>query len=194
MFILYMTKKIGHSFDTVLIKKMSLHSGKPVALWLCETEEHADSVTHAWPQRRDLWRSLWKLQSAVHTGNDQVCVNRVSVVRNETLERDGVYRFEYSFLILLLSKLAQDNRMESPIPILPLSTPDVETEKLIKMKDEEVWNNFCGFTKQSVFWFLLQQGLFFHECILDQSQVSTWSRPIVCILKHEDDVSVPVQA
>lgn len=30
--------------------------------------------------------------------------------------------------------------MESPIPILPLSTPDVETEKLIKMKDEEVWN------------------------------------------------------
>lgn len=28
--------------------------------------------------------------------------------------------------------------MESPIPILPLSTPDVETEKLIKMKDEEV--------------------------------------------------------
>lgn len=28
--------------------------------------------------------------------------------------------------------------MESPIPILPLSTPDVDTEKLIKMKDEEV--------------------------------------------------------
>lgn len=28
--------------------------------------------------------------------------------------------------------------MESPIPILPLSTPDIETEKLIKMKDEEV--------------------------------------------------------
>uniref|UniRef100_A0A3B4TBX3 Septin n=1 Tax=Seriola dumerili TaxID=41447 RepID=A0A3B4TBX3_SERDU len=37
-----------------------------------------------------------------------------------------------------LSKLAQDNRMESPIPILPLSTPDVDTEKLIKMKDEEL--------------------------------------------------------
>lgn len=36
------------------------------------------------------------------------------------------------------SKLAQDNRIESPIPILPLSTPDLETEKLIKMKDEEV--------------------------------------------------------
>ncbi|PWA19662.1 hypothetical protein CCH79_00007026, partial [Gambusia affinis] len=35
------------------------------------------------------------------------------------------------------SKLAQDNRMESPIPILPLSTPDADTEKLIKMKDEE---------------------------------------------------------
>lgn len=31
-----------------------------------------------------------------------------------------------------------DKRVESPIPILPLSTPDVETEKLIKMKDEEV--------------------------------------------------------
>ncbi|KAM4576788.1 septin 5a isoform 1-T1 [Odontesthes bonariensis] len=37
-----------------------------------------------------------------------------------------------------LSKLSQDNRMESPIPILPLSTPDAETEKLIKMKDEEL--------------------------------------------------------
>lgn len=31
-----------------------------------------------------------------------------------------------------------DKRVESPIPILPLSTPDVETEKLIKMKDDEV--------------------------------------------------------
>lgn len=30
--------------------------------------------------------------------------------------------------------------MESPIPILPLPTPDAETEKLIRMKDEEV----CG--------------------------------------------------
>ena len=37
-----------------------------------------------------------------------------------------------------LSKLTHDNRMESPIPILPLSTPDVETDRLIKMKDEEV--------------------------------------------------------
>uniref|UniRef100_A0A8C1AS92 Septin n=1 Tax=Cyprinus carpio carpio TaxID=630221 RepID=A0A8C1AS92_CYPCA len=36
------------------------------------------------------------------------------------------------------SKLTQDNRVESPIPILPLSTPDAETEKLIKMKDEEL--------------------------------------------------------
>ncbi|KAJ8391719.1 hypothetical protein AAFF_G00086690 [Aldrovandia affinis] len=38
----------------------------------------------------------------------------------------------------MTSKLTQDNRMESPIPILPLPTPDVETEKLIKMKDEEL--------------------------------------------------------
>uniref|UniRef100_A0A672MCU8 Septin n=1 Tax=Sinocyclocheilus grahami TaxID=75366 RepID=A0A672MCU8_SINGR len=38
----------------------------------------------------------------------------------------------------MTSKLTQDNRVESPIPILPLSTPDVETEKLIKMKDEEL--------------------------------------------------------
>ena len=36
------------------------------------------------------------------------------------------------------SKMNAVNRVESPIPILPLSTPDVETEKLIKMKDEEV--------------------------------------------------------
>uniref|UniRef100_A0A8C5JJA0 Septin-type G domain-containing protein n=1 Tax=Junco hyemalis TaxID=40217 RepID=A0A8C5JJA0_JUNHY len=38
----------------------------------------------------------------------------------------------------MTSKLTQDNRIESPIPILPLPTPDTETEKLIKMKDEEV--------------------------------------------------------
>ncbi|MGH0145760.1 UNVERIFIED_CONTAM: hypothetical protein FKN15_034720 [Acipenser sinensis] len=38
----------------------------------------------------------------------------------------------------MTSKLTQDNRIESPLPILPLPTPDVETEKLIKMKDEEV--------------------------------------------------------
>ena len=36
------------------------------------------------------------------------------------------------------SKMNADKRVESPIPILPLPTPDVETEKLIKMKDEEV--------------------------------------------------------
>lgn len=40
--------------------------------------------------------------------------------------------------LCLPSKLTQDNRIESPIPILPLPTPDTETEKLIKMKDEEV--------------------------------------------------------
>ena len=40
--------------------------------------------------------------------------------------------------------------MESPIPILPLSTPDVETEKLIKMKDEEVWRNIHSLTKKAI--------------------------------------------
>ena len=54
-------------------------------------------------------------------------------------------------LLLVFSKLAQDNRMESPIPILPLSTPDVETEKLIKMKDEEVWINFL----HTPYWLIL---------------------------------------
>ncbi|KAK2840973.1 hypothetical protein Q7C36_012552 [Tachysurus vachellii] len=38
----------------------------------------------------------------------------------------------------MTSKLTQDNRMDSPIPILPLPTPDAETERLIKMKDEEL--------------------------------------------------------
>ncbi|XP_026210298.1 septin 5b [Anabas testudineus] len=38
----------------------------------------------------------------------------------------------------MTSKMNADKRVESPIPILPLSTPDVETEKLIKMKDEEL--------------------------------------------------------
>ncbi|XP_045546351.1 septin-5-like [Salmo salar] len=36
----------------------------------------------------------------------------------------------------MTSKMNTDNRVESPIPIPPLSTPDMETEKLIKMKDE----------------------------------------------------------
>lgn len=36
------------------------------------------------------------------------------------------------------SKMNADKRVESPNPILPLSTPDIEAEKLIKTKDEEV--------------------------------------------------------
>lgn len=42
------------------------------------------------------------------------------------------------------SKMNADKRVESPIPILPLSTPDAETEKLIKMKDEEVSRTAAG--------------------------------------------------
>jgi hypothetical protein len=43
--------------------------------------------------------------------------------------------------------------MESPIPILPLPTPDAETEKLIRMKDEEVgwwrgWARIKGDSRQ----------------------------------------------
>ncbi|XP_068191682.1 septin 5b isoform X1 [Antennarius striatus] len=38
----------------------------------------------------------------------------------------------------MTSNMAADKRVESPIPLLPLSTPDVETEKLIKKKDEEL--------------------------------------------------------
>ncbi|XP_069789810.1 septin 5a isoform X2 [Narcine bancroftii] len=38
----------------------------------------------------------------------------------------------------MTSKLTQDSRAESPLPILPVPTPDAETEKLIKMKDEEL--------------------------------------------------------
>ncbi|XP_072354219.1 septin 5a isoform X1 [Scyliorhinus torazame] len=38
----------------------------------------------------------------------------------------------------MTSKLTQDNRAESPVPLLPVPTPDAETEKLIKMKDEEL--------------------------------------------------------
>lgn len=54
------------------LNDISVFSGEPVALWLCETEEHADSFAHARPERRDLRRPLRKLQSAVHTGDDQV--------------------------------------------------------------------------------------------------------------------------
>ena len=49
--------------------------------------------------------------------------------------------------------MTQDNRVESPIPILPLSTPDVETEKLIKMKDEEVGRRHFLFTYFTSFYF-----------------------------------------
>ncbi|CAI5667807.1 septin 5b [Oreochromis niloticus] len=38
----------------------------------------------------------------------------------------------------MTSKMNADKRVESPNPILPLSTPDIETEKLIKTKDEEL--------------------------------------------------------
>lgn len=47
-------------------------SGEPVTLRLRQTEEHADLLTHARPQRCDLWHPLWELQSPVHTGDDQV--------------------------------------------------------------------------------------------------------------------------
>uniref|UniRef100_A0A4W5MF53 Septin 5 n=1 Tax=Hucho hucho TaxID=62062 RepID=A0A4W5MF53_9TELE len=38
----------------------------------------------------------------------------------------------------MTGKIYTDNRVESPISILPLSTPGMETEKLIKMKDKEI--------------------------------------------------------
>lgn len=41
-------------------------------------------------------------------------------------------------LYLSSSKMNADQRVESPIPLLQISTPDAETEKLIKMKDDEV--------------------------------------------------------
>lgn len=41
------------------------------------------------------------------------------------------------------SKMNADKRVESPIPLLPLSSPDVDAENLIKKKDEEVR---CGET------------------------------------------------
>lgn len=44
----------------------------------------------------------------------------------------------FVFCHLSYSKMNVDKRVESPIPLLPLSTPDADTEKLIKMKDEEV--------------------------------------------------------
>lgn len=40
--------------------------------------------------------------------------------------------------LLSYSKMNADKRVESPIPLLPLSTPNDEAEKLIKKKDEEV--------------------------------------------------------
>ncbi|XP_029940088.1 septin-5-like [Salarias fasciatus] len=38
----------------------------------------------------------------------------------------------------MTSKMNAEQRVESPIPLLPLPTPDVETEKLIQRKDEEL--------------------------------------------------------
>lgn len=53
-------------------------SGEPVSLRLCEAEEHADPLAHARPQRRDLRRALRKLQSKLHSGNDQVLCSAFS--------------------------------------------------------------------------------------------------------------------
>ncbi|KAJ4923357.1 hypothetical protein JOQ06_029571 [Pogonophryne albipinna] len=38
----------------------------------------------------------------------------------------------------MTTKMNSDSRVESPIPLLPLNTPDVETENLIKKKDDEL--------------------------------------------------------
>lgn len=80
-------------------------------------------------------RALRELQSELHPGDDQV---RSSALSKKSLRDVACLTSPPVFLPFPRSKLAQDNRMESPIPILPLSTPDLETEKLIKMKDEEV--------------------------------------------------------
>ncbi|KAF3848509.1 hypothetical protein F7725_015006 [Dissostichus mawsoni] len=41
----------------------------------------------------------------------------------------------------MTTKMNADSRVESPIPLLPLNTPDVETENLIKKKDDELQLN-----------------------------------------------------
>lgn len=67
------TNGFQHQQPGILLnKQLFLLSGKSVALWLCKTEKHADSFSYARPQRCDLRRALWKLQSAVHPGDDQV--------------------------------------------------------------------------------------------------------------------------
>lgn len=76
-----------------------------------------------------------------------------------------------AFLLYLSSKLTQDNRIESPIPILPLPTPDTETEKLIKMKDEEVrpvsaWASLV---------LELESGEFLQDCPIETSH--SWLPP-----------------
>ena len=111
------------------------HSGQSVPLWFRQAEDHVDSLTHARPERHHVWRALWKLQGAVHTANDKVSHNGFSkyLTKHNTHPLSSLMKCS-----VFTSKLTQDNRVESPIPILPLSTPDVETEKLIKMKDEEV--------------------------------------------------------
>lgn len=90
--------------------------------------------------------------------------------------------------------------MESPIPILPLSTPDVETEKLIKMKDEEVWN--ISPTTDNIMWRELvswsSPGLInmFHQekyvCLvfIDEMIKKIFLSNIVFVLK--EDANVPV--
>lgn len=109
---------------------LCLCSGESVSLWFRQAEEHADSLAHARPKGHHVWRALWKLQSSVHTADDKVKLGILCWMKR--------FRLILKLSFVSVSKLTQDNRVESPIPILPLSTPDVETEKLIKMKDEEV--------------------------------------------------------
>lgn len=89
--------------------------------------------------------------------------------------------------------------MESPIPILPLSTPDVETEKLIKMKDEEVWN--ISPTADKIIWRELVSwpspcliSMFHQEkyvcLVFNDEMIKIFLSSIVFVLK--EDIKLPV--
>ncbi|KAK0135939.1 Septin-5 [Merluccius polli] len=81
------------------------------------------------------------IRSHMHDLKDVTCDVHYENYRAQCIQemtRSQVVICLFFGLRVFPSKLAQDQRMESPIPILPMSTPDVETEKLIKMKDEEL--------------------------------------------------------
>lgn len=135
-----------------------------------KTTEH--TAYRRWPGMRECFGN-----SSVNCWCLQILVNLICLLHLSSCCCFFFFSL-FFFSFHLFSKLAQDNRMESPIPILPLSTPDVETEKLIKMKDEEVWSNSV------IRWVIFHRSLLWHNWQHHVMRISLCLSPGLCSLYH----------